>query len=591
MTANKAKPGEAAHELQHRANVTNLSYAKPKPSKVRGPLPPAGQRNTRMAKALLYGMALNYFVGVSAAVNTPLFPLVSESDEAPRSRARQTDDATPTGEGHAADASVAAPRGPLSSVLNMGGAPSAPLASESGVESQSTAELKSSPDPIRVPRSADLHDGHAHHHNRRRGDDHRDPEEPHPRRRGNAHHHHHPPTYDAAGYPIRHGLQNATNYPAERLSEYMQDLINAVESFESAITPALRKLGFEPDELLPVGTVHLGQLDVAGGMQNRMMTAVEIAEHFTTTERHGLDILGQSERANKLIKQLKGKKKHKPKNFFEREALNPLKHKFNKIGRKTILERLAAFGINDDDTATLKRVYARGRVNANIGALQDRVTGDLGSIIEVEKNGEIQRFAVVPHNPDLIVRISANHEQWQRWMKETGKTLFFKNPGTLPAHVHFFIDKVERDKHDRRNPSAFYAVEDILKPIVENTVQHMSNLVTNETPFEEAMHTIVGLYIPYYDFGRATLQGDFKSAYLFLGFELIPYGAEGAKLLVKASFRGARLGSASRTIVDDVIPEAYGKMKDVNGMGILNKGVKPAGRMAVDREDELNSNT
>jgi hypothetical protein len=444
--------------------------------------------------------------------------------------------------------------------------------------------------------AAGQHHRHHHHdpshdhdqdHTRRRGDDHaqQDPNQPHAVRRGDDHRRQHfrPSEHardDAGGHLTAH---NATVYPNDTLSEYMQQLLISVRSFDSVIAPRLRQIGFEPDELLEFTTTHISGLDSMSVIK-RWMTPIEVAEHYTTTERHGYTLHGESSRANELIRKITNRKKYKRENFFTKEGLTPIRNIFKKIGQSIILDKLTAFGVKKDDKASLKWINAHGRLNSEFGAAHKPTSGTLGALLEVEKDGAIQRFAILPHHRDMVLHIPHDHDRWKSWMHRSGKNLFFKNPENLPAGVHFSTRQDEGDDYYPAD-TVGEVIEHILKPIIRGTVQHLSALVTRESTFEEAIHSMVGLYIPGYDFMRALSKEDFGGALVFLSFELIPYVGSAAKKYVKVAFKGTTLPAATQTFFEKWLPDGYAKFKDLYGLGLL-KYVKPAARGAIQHNEE-----
>lgn len=441
--------------------------------------------------------------------------------------------------------------------------------------------LDNSADDDYQPSAWPLPGGHAQNHHRRRGD---------------AHHSHHPPTVDAAGYPVPHSMRNATIYPSEKLSEEMHSLINSVASFETLLAEPLRKLGYDPNEGLPFDITYLGQQHHHGS--TKTLTASEVVQHFTTSQRSGLHLMGQSPRATKLVQLINDEKykKNSGENFLTVEALNPLKHNHRKKITNAIRQKFEAFGIDGEDTVLLREVKYRKRTGDMLGGAQHHTKSVLGAIVDIEKNGKTKRYAIVPHHPDYVIHIPSDDMSWIQWMKDTGKSLFFRNPDAIPSHAHFATEVKPRSE-DRRTRTVESAISHTVKPIVEKTIEHMTALVTNDTPIEEAYHSILGLYIPYYDFGKSLIQKDFKGAVLFLALEFMPKAASGSKQIVRGVFRGARIGqTVDRALDSEVIPAVYSRLKDMLGFSSLagmakpvekvaGRAAKPAGRLAIDQTE------
>ncbi|HTH77151.1 MAG TPA: hypothetical protein VL635_22405, partial [Trinickia sp.] len=518
------KPREKLDDLANRSRIAEPNYDR-RPKR-RTALPPPSGRNTAMAKFLLAAVALNFFLDVSAATNMRQIPYTpGNRRKATAGQGMFGDAAEQVDERRPASAPSAASRQPLSRALGL--APDQPIdvVSEAGVLPKPAQTPESELGSSRVQRSADGHHEHdARHHHRRRGD---------------AHRIHHPPAVDAAGYPIPHSMRNATIYPSEKLSEEMHSLINSVASFETLLAEPLGKFGYDPNEGLPFDVTYLGQQHHHGS--TKVLTASEVVQHFTTSQRSGLHLMGQSPRATKLVQLINDEKykENSDENFLTVEALNPLKKNHRKRMTNAILQKFEEFGIDGEDTVLLREVDYRKRAGDILGGAQHHTKSSLGAIIDIEKDGETQRYAIVPHHPDYVIRIPSNDKLWIQWMKHTGKALFFRNLDAIPSHARFATEVKPRSE-DRRTRTVESAISHTVKPIVEKTIEHMTSLVTNDTPIEEAYHSILGLYIPYYDFGKSILKKDLKGAVLFLGFEFMPKVGSGVKQIVRGVFRGAR---------------------------------------------------
>jgi hypothetical protein len=75
----------------------------------------------------------------------------------------------------------------------------------------------------------------------------------------------------------------------------------------------------------------------------------------------------------------------------------------------------------------------------------------------------------------------------------------------------------------------------------------MTEVVSHEAPAEKAINRILG-FVPFYDFSKSVINGQYKKAVVFLGFDMIPYMGKGAKILFKTTFTGAH----ARVAIDKV---------------------------------------
>lgn len=402
-------------------------------------------------------------------------------------------------------------------------------------------------------------------------------------------------------------LQNATVYPADRLSQYMRDLVNAVGSFENLIAPGLKKLGLEPDTPLVVTVVHAGELNsqTNSGSQTKILSAAEVVQHFSTTEKYAVTMTPDSEKAAKLIGRIKHIWKHHRQNFLEHEGIKPLKHKFKSEGVDVIGKKLEAYGIDLDDPATV--YYVDGTAGKGlVGSMQPHtgLRATLGAIIEVEKNGHIQRFAIIPHTHNMVVsNVPRDAALWKRWMNSIGKHLFFQDPNSIPARTEFFVTPAMATETNSLD-TVKRGIIHTLKPIIDQTLTNMAGLVSNASPVADAFHAILGTVIPYYDFVKAVVERDYRNAAIFLGFELVPFLGSGAKWFVKAKFIGKHLGGTPQRIAETVVgfgdnniaETSYGLVQSANGLGVFKnlaqtgkQGAKAAVRndMEGDHSEQL----
>jgi hypothetical protein len=444
----------------------------------------------------------------------------------------------------------------------------------------------------RVPRDAFSVDGDVTEPKaRRRGDDHDRPL---------THQHEYDPATDPdherdhdPNYWNTH--RNATIYPGAKLSPFMRDLINSAAVGAVLLIPAIRKLGFDPNERL---TVHLSEFGNTNIAQTRRSTIspIEVIMHYTTTEKIADSFQPTGERAIQFKNLVTDSKKYGIDNFFTTHVVKPLIFEFTREGTQKILDKLTTFGIGPNDNASLFEVSGRGRKKATLAQHEDAFVrhADLGAILKVEKHGRARYFAVVPHHPELVIEVpSITGDVWKGWMAEKGKSLLFKDPSELPSGLRYAANQKEATALDSLD-WVKNVVENILKPIVENSVTVLSSLVCNEYPVVTAAHTAAGLFVPFYDFGRAFFNGDMPAAAIFLGLEFIPLAGSLGKQVFKTVYNGARLPHTIRRMLKKfelTTGLIFDKGKDMHGLGFLK--IKPArsafkkgGRYWVHRKDD-----
>jgi hypothetical protein len=344
-------------------------------------------------------------------------------------------------------------------------------------------------------------------------------------------------------------LENAVVYPEDRLSPWMRGLINSVESVFSLLGPPLRKIGFEPDEKIDVKIVRSSGGATGIQPQKMKMTAAEFAMYVTTERSPGYAVVPMTGRGRELKNLLTDSEKYREESFFSKEAIHPIKHKYKHDGMKAIGDKFAEKGVFMEHMATLYHVRANvpgEDISSDTARTYD---ADLGTIVRLE--GETPRFfAIIPHHPDLVIpAVDPTSElAFGEWMQKTGKYLFFRDADALDSETYFFSTEESRNNIAHPNDTLRGAVAHTLKPIISETMKHMTDLVVNETPAERVLNKVLGLFVPFYDVGKALKDGNYEQAMVFLSFEMIPYVGKGAKLLFKTTFKGV----AARAAADQV---------------------------------------
>lgn len=422
----------------------------------------------------------------------------------------------------------------------------------------------------RVPREATQFDGDPFEtKNRRRGDDHDRPQ---------THHHEYDPEHDpdhTRDDPTpQHALGNATIYPATKLSMYMRRLINSAAVAPTLLIPAFRKLGFDPNEKLEFSEIRWGATNM-NQHRTLKLTPIEVVAQLATTEKISDDIRPKCDRGRELVNKIQDTRRFT--NFFSYHVVDPLKFEFVAMGTRLIVEKLRKLGFDPDAPASLYEVEGRSvRHPEHLKLHEDSFKryADLGNILKIEKDGVDHYFAIVPHHPDMLIRVPAIHGNlWKVWMAEHGKKLLYKDPDSLTANLRFAPILKEKSGHTELNYGRT-VIEHIFKPIVENTIKSLSSLVMNETPAVTALHMVLGLYVPLYDFGRALVTDDFNSAVAFLALEFVPITLSTGKRVVTGLFVGSKLPHSISKIfkkVEETVPTAYNMVKDLHGLGFIKR--------------------
>lgn len=345
-----------------------------------------------------------------------------------------------------------------------------------------------------------------------------------------------------------HHLQDSVVYPEDKLSPWMKNVFNSVESIVSLFGPALRAIGFEPDEPIEVHRSVSGMEHIP--MPSKNVTAAEFSMHLTTEGNEKFRLKPLTDRGRELQRIVTEKGRYGENNFLAKEVLNPIK-------RKNIEEGMMAIGnkfmdidrIFLDDTATLYHLKGQMPVKVQLSSSYvAAIKSELGTIVKIPgPGGTLTRyFAIVPHHPDMVIQVPDpnSKERWRTWMATTGKHLFFSDPSIFPGGSTFLAEEQDISGLERSAGVLRGAVHHTIEPIVDGTMKHMTELVSHETLAEGALNKILG-FIPFYDFARSVRNGQYKKAVVFLSFDLIPYVGKGAKILFKTIFKStpARLAA------------------------------------------------
>ena len=344
-------------------------------------------------------------------------------------------------------------------------------------------------------------------------------------------------------------LEDAIVYPEDKLSTWIKNVFNSVESVVSLLGPALRDIGFEPDEMVEVER-DIYRLEHMG-IRPKNITAAEYAVYLTTDGHEHYRLKPSTDRARELECIITEKGRYGKNNFLTKEVLNPIKSKhrseaINAIGQKFLDIDQIFF----ERAATLYYVKAEAPPKIGYsGVFVASVKGELGTIVEIPGPEGTRYFAIVPHHPDMVIQVPDPNsgEKWRKWMTTTGKHLFFSDPSVLAKRSTFSVEEEDPSNFEHPDGNLRRAVLHTIKPIIDGAVGHMTELVSHEAPAEGALNRIMGL-VPFYDFTKSVVDGKYKKAVVFLGFEMIPYVGKGAKVFFKTTFSGA----AARHTVDKV---------------------------------------
>lgn len=364
-------------------------------------------------------------------------------------------------------------------------------------------------------------------------------------------------------------LQDAIVYPADKLSSWMRGLMTSVESASAVLEPALRKIGFDPDETLEVSVIQRATI---ASPTRKTITALEFAEHVTTKGHVGYSYEPTTARGRELHSILTDSEEYGTEGFFSKAALHPIRHKFRHEGLDAIAEKLLNFGVFLDNPATLYYVQAIPKFKIGLrSSMERRTNAELGNLIRV--GGTINKyFAIIPHHPDLVIPTPdpSETDKWAEWMGATGRFLFFRDQSKLPKGTPFTTVQEDPGNIEHPSHSVRGAVFHTLKPIVAKTVRHMSDLIVKETPTQRIMDYFNSFFIPIYDIAKSVVEEQHAKVVVLLGLELIPYAGKGGKALFKASVKSGA-GRAAAGHVAQLAGRVFSDGKNIVAPAVVDR--------------------
>jgi hypothetical protein len=287
------------------------------------------------------------------------------------------------------------------------------------------------------------------------------------------------------------------------------------------------------------------------GIPSKNITAAEYVVYLTTDGHEKYRLKPLTDRARELENIITEKGRYGKDNFLSKEVLKPIK-------RRLRSEAIEAIGkkFEDIDQIFLERRATLYCVKAEMppkigysGASVTSFKGELGTIVEIPGPEATRYFAIVPHHPAMVIQVPDPNsgEKWSTWMATTGKHLFFSDPGSLPRRSIFSVKEEKPSHFEHLDATLRRAVLHTITPIVDGAISHMTELVSHESPAEKGINRIMS-FVPFYDFSKSVMEGQYKKAVVFLSFDMIPYVGKSAKILLKTTFAGAR----TRVAVDAV---------------------------------------
>lgn len=378
------------------------------------------------------------------------------------------------------------------------------------------------------------------------------------RHRGHAHEAHQP---------------NGTVYPY-KLNSFTMDMIQGA-SFEDMLAAEIRHRGQDPNELLEVRFASLSSLSALKKQLHETptewWTRNEVA-YYLSVARVTWQLSGHSLQAknfinairldddigNKAIARYHGKQAHKAKEKF-----------------KTAAEELESkFGMNIyNKKGRFKYVYLNHPYsNPPSPRHPHGPRGELAVIFETHKGAKLHRFMIDLHSDPLIHEIPTKSDDFQAWMRTTGKQIAFKKSSTLPDDGKFYLSDCNSDERRCDNPLQehhFHSgiVKYLIGPIVRKTTETAAKLIGRECAALELLHLAAGLCVPWYDVLNALRLGDYKYAVIYAGLEIVPIVGQVGKFMVKIASHGLRYSTTltrTASFASHWGPEVFDQAKNLH---------------------------
>lgn len=254
------------------------------------------------------------------------------------------------------------------------------------------------------------------------------------------------------------------------------------------------------------------------------------------------------------------------------------------LGTQEITKKLSALGVNGSKNATLLCPIFYTNEHATltpVGAARHHHEGHLGYIIRVKGERESQDFAILPHHPEMVIRIpkhpNAHHHWLARWI-ETRRNLFFKfntDYSRVTRYTATILDE---------NIKVSDATEKIVNLIFDHTFSSLKKLAYQATELNDFLETMRGLFMPGYDLGAALRDKDYASSVMYFGLDVIPNVLPVKTIVVRLATKvktrinklrgitklvntGEDLGSQARNVVKDTKRLRAGGDLDVESIG------------------------
>ncbi|MFD1970186.1 hypothetical protein ACFSJ1_14080 [Trinickia caryophylli] len=223
--------------------------------------------------------------------------------------------------------------------------------------------------------------------------------------------------------------------------------------------------------------------------------------------------------------------------------------------------KLAAAGVHQADKSTIYSVYATDKHAREMTNMRQALgvfgrgdpgqPGTLGQILEVENGGARRFFAIVPGHRDMVISLPSDPDERDDWLKLNARLFFGDSFQRVASETDISL------KPSKSNIGVKKALRRSTHEIIDEALSPLEALARGETDLEQLIHLFRDLTIPFYEVIRQLREGNYGTAVVYFGLELIPYVGAAGKRMVKVVSKGRKawnkFGDARKLVsqVDD----------------------------------------
>lgn len=206
---------------------------------------------------------------------------------------------------------------------------------------------------------------------------------------------------------------------------------------------------------------------------------------------------------------------------FIKDNLEKITHAF----KHTLKARREDFGFDVYHThGHFKYIYAGMSDGDYIGPDTNIPRAQDAIIYETHQNGELRRFLIGLEGA-LIHETPTDTNEFQSWMKESGKQIAFLNASSIPNNARFILSDCDsynhRRDHAKSRPFRSGIRENLIGPALLDATKNVMDLFSRDNYVWELTNLALGLAIPFYDVLNALAHENPTQALKSLIIELV----------------------------------------------------------------------